>query len=76
MLESLLNSIFGAFLLLMRNFLEHLFWKYLQTATSEDLSSAAILIFRRYFRKVSVLKTCEILRKAQMLEPLFNNFDF
>ena len=60
-----------------------MFLKYLRTASSEHLSGAAILIFRRYFgssslsafSKVSVLKNiCEILRKAHMLETLFNNF--
>ena len=60
-----------------------MFLKYLRTASSEHLSDAAILIFRRYFGssslsvfyKVSVLKNiCEILRKAHMLETLFNNF--
>ena len=49
-------------------------------AASENLSSASILIFRRYFRssslsvfhKIGVLKTSEILRKANMLGSLFN----
>ena len=55
------------------------FEKYLRTAASENLSDAAILIFRRYFRssslsafyKVSVLKTYV---KTHMLESLFNKF--
>ena len=49
-------------------------------AASENLSGAAILIFRRYFRrsilwmfyKIGILKKYTILRKAHMLESLFN----
>ena len=55
----------GAFLLRCEIFKKIYFEKYLRTAASEDLSGAATLIFRRYFRsnslpafyKVSVLKT-------------------
>ena len=52
-----------------------------QNFPTDNLSSAAILMFRRYFKisrspdfyKTGVLKTfCEILRKAHMLECLFN----
>ena len=48
--------------------------------TSENLSGAAILIFRRYLKvavcrcsaKQVFLKLCEILRKAHMPESIFN----
>ena len=53
------------------------FEKYLRTAASENLSGAAILTFRRHFRKNSLSAFCKIgavkiLRKAHMLESLFN----
>ena len=53
---------------------------YLQTAPSENLSGAAILIFRKYvgssslsaFYKVDVLKTSAEFLAKNMLESLFN----
>ena len=44
----------GVFLWLMRNFKNIYFKRYLQTAASEDLSSAVIAIFRRYFGSSSL----------------------
>ena len=61
MLESIFNKVVG----LCKIFKNTYFERYLQMAASENLSGAAILIFRRYFRsssqsafyKIGVVKT-------------------
>ena len=69
----------GVFLWLLRNFKDTYFEKDLQTATSQYLSHAAILTFRRYFKssslsafyKIGVLKTSMKFLRKHICRNLF-----
>ena len=67
----------GVSLWLMQNFWEQLFWKIsaISANASENLSGAAILIFRRYFRSssLSAFYKIDVLKKTA-LWIFFNEF--
>ena len=71
------DSSTGVSLWLMQNFWEQLFWKIspISANASENLSGAAILIFRRYFRSssLSAFYKIDVLKKTA-LWVFFNEF--
>ena len=71
------DSSTGVSLWLMQNFWEQLFWKIsaISANASENLSGAAILIFRRYFRSssLSAFYKIDVLKKTA-LWIFFNEF--